>query len=89
MDNQTYSLTKGQLSPTSPKGLHTVTSAYGSLENPVNPLLYLLAYDTGFVAQGTPADIPGLTETIEAAIRHPRSAFVNAQSPCVTYGIVR
>ncbi len=27
MDNQIYGLTKGQLSPTSPRGLHTVTSA--------------------------------------------------------------
>ena len=86
MDNQTYGLTKGQLSPTSPKGLHTVTSAYGSLENPVNPLLYVLAYGAGFVAQGTPADIPGLTDMIEAAIRYPGFAFVNVQSPCVTYG---
>ena len=44
MDNQIYGLTKGQLSPTSPRGLQTVTSATGSLEEPVNPLLYVLAY---------------------------------------------
>jgi 2-oxoglutarate ferredoxin oxidoreductase subunit beta len=86
MDNQIYGLTKGQLSPTSRKGLHTVTSDYGSLENPVNPLMYVLAYDAPFVAQGTPADIPGLTEIIEEAIRFPGFAFVNVQSPCVTYG---
>ena len=86
MDNQTYGLTKGQLSPTSHKGRQTVTSAYGSLENPVNPLLYVLAYGAPFVAQGTPADIPGLTSIIEEAIRFPGFAFVNVQSPCVTYG---
>jgi len=86
MDNQTYGLTKGQLSPTSAKGRHTVTSTYGSLENPVNPLLYVLAYGAPFVAQGTPADIPGLTAMIEEAIRFPGFAFVNVQSPCVTYG---
>jgi len=86
MDNQTYGLTKGQLSPTAPQGLHTVTSAYGSLELPVNPLLYVLAYGAVFVAQGSPADIAGLTEMIEAAIRYPGFAFVNVQSPCVTYG---
>src|SRR3972149_5205481 len=34
MDNQIYGLTKGQLSPTSPKGLKSVTSSYGSLEAP-------------------------------------------------------
>jgi len=86
MDNQIYGLTKGQLSPTSPKGLKTVTSAYGSLENPVNPLLYVLAYGAPFVAQGTPADIAGLSQVIEEGIRYPGFAFINVQSPCVTYG---
>ena len=86
MDNQIYGLTKGQLSPTSPKGLKTVTSGLGSLENPVNPLMYVLSYGAPFVAQGTPADIVGLAAMIEEAIRYPGFAFVNVQSPCVTYG---
>jgi 2-oxoglutarate ferredoxin oxidoreductase subunit beta len=86
MDNQIYGLTKGQLSPTSPRGLKTVTSEYGSLEAPVNPLLYVLAYGANFVAQGTPADMNGLAQVIEEAIRYPGFAFVNVQSPCVTYG---
>jgi 2-oxoglutarate ferredoxin oxidoreductase subunit beta len=86
MDNQVYGLTKGQLSPTSPRGLHTVTSAYGSLEQPINPLLAVLSAGAGFVAQGTPADMPGLVTMVEAAIRYPGFAFVNVQSPCVTYG---
>jgi 2-oxoglutarate ferredoxin oxidoreductase subunit beta len=86
MDNQIYGLTKGQLSPTSPRGLATVTSPYGNLENPVNPLLYVLAYGAPFVAQGTPADMAGLSAVIEEAIRYPGFAFVNVQSPCVTFG---
>ena len=86
MDNQIYGLTKGQLSPTSPRGLKTVTSTYGSLEDPVNPLLYVLGYGASFVAQGTPADMPGLATLIEEAIRFPGFAFINIQSPCVTFG---
>jgi 2-oxoglutarate/2-oxoacid ferredoxin oxidoreductase subunit beta len=86
MDNQVYGLTKGQLSPTSPRGTKTVTSEYGSLEQPVNPLLYVLAYGANFVAQGTPADMTGLADIIEEAIRYPGFAFVNVQSPCVTFG---
>jgi 2-oxoglutarate ferredoxin oxidoreductase subunit beta len=86
MDNQIYGLTKGQLSPTSPRNLETATSMYGSLENPVNPLLYVLAYGAPFVAQGTPADLPGLAAILEEAIRYPGFSFVNVQSPCVTYG---
>lgn len=86
MDNQIYGLTKGQLSPTSPRGLKTVSSPFGSLEAPVNPLLYVLAYGAGFVAQGTPADMASLARVIEEAIRFPGFAFVNVQSPCVTFG---
>jgi 2-oxoglutarate ferredoxin oxidoreductase subunit beta len=86
MDNQIYGLTKGQLSPTSPRGTKTPTSVYGSMESPVNPLLYVLAYGAGFVAQGVPADLDGLTRIIEEAIRFPGFSFVNIQSPCVSFG---
>jgi 2-oxoglutarate ferredoxin oxidoreductase subunit beta len=86
MDNQIYGLTKGQLSPTSAAGRRTASSPFGALEAPVNPLLYVLAYGAGFVAQGTPADMAGLAAVIEAGIRHPGFAFVNVQSPCVTFG---
>lgn len=87
MDNQIYGLTKGQLSPTSRRGLATASSALGSMENPVNPLLYVLGYGAEFVAQGTPADMAGLAQVIEEGIRFPGFAFVNIQSPCVTYGL--
>lgn len=86
MDNQIYGLTKGQLSPTSPRGLATASSTYGSLEDPVNPLSYVLGYGARFVAQGTPADLAGLAALIEEAIRFPGFAFVNVQSPCITFG---
>ena len=86
MDNQIYGLTKGQVSPTSPRGLKTASSALGSLEEPLNPLLYVLGYGCCYVAQGTPADMPGLAAVIEEGIRFPGFAFINVQSPCVTYG---
>lgn len=86
MDNHIYGLTKGQLSPTTPRGAKTPSSTYGSMEQPVNPLLYALAYGAGFVAQGVPADLDGLTKMIEEGIRYPGFAFVNVQSPCVTFG---
>jgi 2-oxoglutarate ferredoxin oxidoreductase subunit beta len=86
MDNQIYGLTKGQLSPTSQRGRKTVTSTFGSIEDPVNPLLYVMGYGASFVAQGTPADMAGLAKIIEEGIRFPGFAFINVQSPCVTYG---
>jgi len=87
MDNQIYGLTKGQLSPTSARGLKTASSQMGSLEDPVNPLLYVLGYGAPFVAQGTPGDMEGLAAIIEEGIRYPGFAFINVQSPCVTYGL--
>ena len=87
MDNQIYGLTKGQLSPTSQRGRKTVTSSFGSLEDPVNPLLYVMGYGASYVAQGTPADMVGLAKIIEEGIRFPGFAFINVQSPCVTYGL--
>jgi 2-oxoglutarate ferredoxin oxidoreductase subunit beta len=86
MDNQVYGLTKGQLSPTAPRGSRTVSSTWGSLEAPVNPLMYVLGYGAGFVAQGTPADMAGLAAMIEEGIRFPGFAFINVISPCVTFG---
>jgi 2-oxoglutarate ferredoxin oxidoreductase subunit beta len=86
MDNQIYGLTKGQLSPTSPRGLTTASSVFGSLEEPVNPILYLLGYGARYVAQGTPADMVQLSTIIEEGIRFPGFAFINVQSPCVTFG---
>jgi len=86
MDNQTYGLTKGQLSPTAPRGQKSVTSTYGSIEEPINPLLAVLSYGAPFVAQGTPADMSGLTALVEEAIRYPGFSFVNVRSPCVTFG---
>ena len=87
MDNQIYGLTKGQLSPTSSRGLKTASSQMGSLEEPVNPLIYVLGYGAPFVAQGTPADMEGLASVIEEGIRYPGFSFINVQSPCVTYGL--
>ncbi len=86
MDNQIYGLTKGQLSPTSRRGRKTASSSFGSLEEPVNPLLYVMGYGASFVAQGSPADMAGLAHIIEEGIRFPGFAFINVQSPCVTYG---
>ena len=86
MDNQVLGQTDGQVSPTAPKGSKGHGGAPSSLEAPINPILYALAYGAHFVAQGVPADMEGLSKLIEEAIRFPGFAFVNIQSPCITYG---
>jgi 2-oxoglutarate ferredoxin oxidoreductase subunit beta len=86
LDNRIYGLTKGQLSPTSRVGLETKSSPWGAVEEPVNPILYVLAYGAKFVAQGTPADMDGLAQLIEEAIRFPGFAYINIHTPCITFG---
>lgn len=85
MDNGIYGLTKGQVSPTSPMGLKTKTTVYGSYEKPINPLEVMLAYGTTFVAQAFSADLKRMTELIREAIEYPGFSYVNIISPCVTY----
>ena len=85
MDNGIYGLTKGQVSPTTPLGYKTKTTAYGAYENPMNPLAVMLAYGTTFVAQGYAADMKKLQALIIEAIEYPGFSYINIISPCVTY----
>ena len=85
MDNGIYGLTKGQVSPTTPIGEKTVTTTYGSIEDPIQPLKLLLSYEASFVAQSTSLDLNHLVSMIIAAMKHKGFAFLNVRSPCVTY----
>ena len=85
MDNSIYGMTKGQPSPTSPRGTKRKASPYGSLEAPLNPVLMALAYGATFVARAFSGQIKQLTAIIEAALQHPGFAFVDILSPCVTF----
>jgi len=85
MDNSIYALTKGQVSPTTPRGDITSTTAYGSIDTPIRPLHLMLGYGATFVAQSTPIDIEHLSSMMVQAMKHEGFAFVNILSPCVTY----
>ncbi len=86
MDNRIYGLTKGQAGPTTLPGTKSVTTPYGISEQPVNPLLHVLAFGAGFVAMGGNHDLKQLTALIEAGIRYKGFAFIDVFSQCVTYG---
>jgi 2-oxoglutarate ferredoxin oxidoreductase subunit beta len=56
-------------------------------KSPVNPLLYVLAYGAGFVAQGTPADMAGPRRHRRAGHSVPGLRPSSTCSrPCVTFG---
>ncbi|HKJ90410.1 MAG TPA: 2-oxoacid:ferredoxin oxidoreductase subunit beta, partial [Oceanipulchritudo sp.] len=50
-NNRIYGLTKGQYSPTSPVGTRTKSTPMGSVDNPINPLLFALGAESTFIAR--------------------------------------
>lgn len=85
MDNSIYGLTKGQVSPTSELGLPGSLTPYGTPDNPVNPIVFCLAYGATFVAQGYSSKSKHVQELITKAIQHKGFSFVNIISPCPTF----
>ncbi len=87
-DNRLYSLTKGQVSPTSAEGTKTKSTPFGSTNKPFNPLAAAIVNGATFVAQGFSGDINGLTEIIKKAIVHKGFAVINILQICVTFNKV-
>jgi 2-oxoglutarate/2-oxoacid ferredoxin oxidoreductase subunit beta len=85
MDNQIYGLTKGQMSPTSPKGFVTKSTPEGNPETPISPIQVALSANASFIAQGFSGNLKQVTSIIEQGIRHKGFAFINIFSPCVTF----
>ncbi|GAJ24651.1 unnamed protein product, partial [marine sediment metagenome] len=89
LDNNTYGLTKGQSSPTTPRGCITKTSPYGSPEDSLDALPILLAYDVSFVARTTSLRIEEISAVVSKAMQHPGFSVVHILSPCVTFPVLK
>jgi 2-oxoglutarate/2-oxoacid ferredoxin oxidoreductase subunit beta len=88
MDNQTYGLTKGQVSPTSAAGFVTHTTPQGNPEEPLAPLQLALVAGVSYLAQGFSNDAKRLTRLIKEGIEHPGLSLINVASPCITFNKV-
>jgi 2-oxoglutarate ferredoxin oxidoreductase subunit beta len=84
-DNGVYGLTTGQFTPTSEKGYRGPSTPFGSIEDPLNPLVLLLEAGATFVARGYPGDQSQLTDIFVQAIEHEGFSFVNVLQPCVSF----
>ena len=87
-DNQVYRLTKGQASPTLPRGIKTKALLKPNIQDMLNPIALALAAGYTFVARSYAMDIQHLKETIKMAIKHRGAAFIDVLQPCVTYNDV-
>lgn len=83
-DNQLFALTTGQATPTTPKGFKGKSTPSGSIEEPMNPLLFMLSLGATFVARANALDIEGTKKIMQAAARHKGFSFVDIVQPCIT-----
>jgi 2-oxoglutarate ferredoxin oxidoreductase subunit beta len=84
-NNEIYSLTKGQYSPTSRPGQITKSSPLGVLDDPFNPASLALGAGATFVARGYDRDAKQLEFLFERAARHKGIAFVEVYANCVIF----
>jgi 2-oxoglutarate/2-oxoacid ferredoxin oxidoreductase subunit beta len=84
-DNQLYSLTTGQASPTAKPGFKTKSTPKGVFDAPFNPLMLSISAGATFVARGFSGDTPHLTQLIVDAINHKGFSVVDTLQPCVTF----
>jgi 2-oxoglutarate ferredoxin oxidoreductase subunit beta len=84
-NNEIYGLTKGQYSPTSPQGLRTKTSPFGSVDAPFNPVQLALGAGATFVARTLDVQPKHMKEVLRAAAEHKGAAFVEVWQNCVIF----
>jgi len=84
-NNEIYGLTKGQTSPTSPRGTVTPSTPRGSVSNPVHPLSFALGAGARFVARGIDINLKHLTEVMKAAHAHRGASLVEIFQNCVVF----
>jgi 2-oxoglutarate ferredoxin oxidoreductase subunit beta len=78
-------LTKGQYSPTSEVGKKTKSTPAGSVDYPVNPLLFALGSEATFIARTVDTDQKHMVETFKAAHQHKGTSFVEVFQNCVIF----
>ncbi|MGE5480363.1 MAG: 2-oxoacid:ferredoxin oxidoreductase subunit beta [Chloroflexota bacterium] len=84
-NNEIYSLTKGQYSPTSKQGQKTKSSPLGALDDPFNPAALALGSGATFVARGMDNDTKELQYLFERAAAHKGLSFVEIYTNCVIF----
>jgi 2-oxoglutarate ferredoxin oxidoreductase subunit beta len=89
-NNGVMGLTKGQFSPSAPRGYVSRTSPpeAGAPMDPVNIVAYALTAGATFVARGFSGDQKGLVALMRKAMKHKGFALVDILQPCQTWNRV-
>lgn len=84
-NNEIYSLTKGQYSPTSQVGQLTKSSPLGVLDDPFNPVGLALGSGATFVARAYDRDVKTMQYMFERAAAHKGLAYIEIYTNCVIF----
>ncbi|WP_049925466.1 thiamine pyrophosphate-dependent enzyme [Halopiger goleimassiliensis] len=84
-NNEIFGLTKGQTSPTSPKGHKSKTQPSGSAKTPIRPLSQSLTAGASYVARTAAVNPNQAKEIIKEAIEHDGFAHVDFLTQCPTW----
>jgi 2-oxoglutarate/2-oxoacid ferredoxin oxidoreductase subunit beta len=81
-NNEIYGLTKGQYSPTSPKGKVTKSTPAGSVDHPFNPLALSMGADATFIARSMDRDPKHLREMLLRTNAHKGTSLLEIYQNC-------
>jgi pyruvate ferredoxin oxidoreductase beta subunit len=84
-NNEIFGLTKGQTSPTSPKGHKSKTQPHGSAKSPIRPLTTALTAGATYVARTAAVNPNQAQEILVEAIEHDGFAHVDFLTQCPTW----
>lgn len=85
LNNRIYGLTKGQYSPTSPRGFVSKSSPYGTVEDPFRPAELTFGARGRFFARCVDVDGPNSVEVLTACARHKGASVVEVLQNCVIF----
>jgi pyruvate ferredoxin oxidoreductase beta subunit len=84
-NNEIFGLTKGQTSPTSPKGHKSKTQPSGSAKAPVRPLSLALASGASYIARTAATNPRQAQEILAEAVEHDGFAHIDFLTQCPTW----
>ncbi len=84
-NNRIYGLTKGQYSPTSPKGFVSKSSPFGTVERPFIPAELVMGARGTFFARTLDVDMPTTVDCMVKAQQHKGASVIECLVNCVIF----
>lgn len=84
-NNEIFGLTKGQTSPTSPRGHESKTQYGGAAKDPVRPLSIALSSGASYIARTAAVNPNQATQIVREAMEHDGFAHIDFLTQCPTW----